>query len=351
MAGFARPFAAEAEQREDNMMGGFLGQSISRRAALAAGAAAAWSGARPVLAQGRFPNRPVSIVVPIPAGGGTDFAARLIAPSMSTLLGQPVVVENRPGGNDVVGLMHVARSQPDGHTLLMGYCGTMAGRAAIGGTGSVSTTDDFVPIGQVSDTPQLFVVHPSLPVNNLQELVAYAKKNPGKVSYASAGNGSMHHLGTELLKSRTGMDMLHVPYRGTGETIGDLIAGRVQFYMNSPPPLVSLVRDGKVRALCVSSNERHPGLPEVPSLVENGFRDLPLNVWFAVYAPKDVPPDIRQRLSEALETSLSDEGLRKRAFDAGSLVKYAGPEEVAKRLRSEIGGWKETAQAANIRAD
>ncbi len=328
-----------------------LRRGTDRRTALVAAAAAAWSGARPAIAQSRFPNRAVSIVVPIPAGGGTDYAARLIAPPMGTLLGQPVVVENRPGGNDVVGLMHVSRSQPDGHTLLMGYCGTMAGRAAIGGTGGVSTTDDFVPIGQVSDTPQLFVVHPSLPVNNLQELVAYAKANPGKISYASAGNGSMHHLGTELLKSRTGMDMLHVPYRGTGETIGDLIAGRVQFYMNSPPPLVSLVRDGKVRALCVSSNERHPGLPDVPSLVENGLRDLPLNVWFALYAPKEVPADVRQKLSETLERALSDEGLKRRAFEAGSLVRFTGPDEVARRLRSEITGWKDTARAANIRAD
>jgi len=320
-----------------------------RRAALAA--AVTCGIARRAVAQSRFPSRAVSIVVPIPAGGGTDYAGRLISTPMGTLLGQPVVVENRPGGNDVIGLMYVARSQPDGHTLLMGYCGTMAGRAAIGGTGSVSTVDDFVPIGQVSDTPQLFVVHPSLPVNNLQELIAYTKANPGKVSYASAGNGSMHHLGTELLKSRTGMDMLHVPYRGTGETIGDLIAGRVQFYMNSPPPLVSLVRDGKVRALCVSSNERHPGLPEVPSLAENGLRDLPLNVWFALYAPKRVPADVSQKLSEALEQSLADEDLKRRAFEAGSLVKYAGPEDVARRLRSEIAGWRDTAQAANIQAD
>jgi tripartite-type tricarboxylate transporter receptor subunit TctC len=320
-----------------------------RRAALTA--AAACGIARRAVAQSRFPSRAVSIVVPIPAGGGTDYAARLISTPMGTLLGQPVVVENRPGGNDVIGLMYVARSQPDGHTLLMGYSGTMAGRAAIGGTGSVSTVDDFVPIGQISDTPQLFVVHPSLPVNNLQELIAYTKANPGKVSYASAGNGSMHHLGTELLKSRTGMDMLHVPYRGTGETIGDLIAGRVQFYMNSPPPLVNLVRDGKVRALCVSSNERHPGLPEVPSLAENGLRDLPLNVWFALYAPKRIPADVSQKLSETLERCLADEDLKRRAFEAGSLVKYAGPEDVARRLRSEIAGWKDTAQAANIHAD
>ncbi|PHK96471.1 hypothetical protein CR162_03865 [Pseudoroseomonas rhizosphaerae] len=332
----------------------FTRNRIGRRGALAgaAGIAAAWTGARPAIAQARFPNRPISIVVPIPAGGGTDYAARLIAEPMAQILGQPVVVENRPGGNDVIGLMHVARSQPDGHTLLMGYCGTMAGRAAIGGTGSVSTAEDFVPIGQVSDTPQLFVVHPSVPAKTLPEFIAHARANPGKMTYASAGNGSMHHLGTELLKSRAGIDLLHVPYRGTGETISDLVAGRIQFYMNSPPPLVSLVRDGRVRPLCVSSNERHPGLPDIPALAEaTDLRDLPLNVWFALYAPKAVPPEIREQLSRAMETALADEGLRRRAFEAGSLVRFEGPDAVAQRLRREIAGWKDIAQAANIRAD
>ncbi|PWC30615.1 Bug family tripartite tricarboxylate transporter substrate binding protein [Teichococcus aestuarii] len=336
-------------------MTGFNGNGAGRRGVLAGAAglaAVAWSGARPAIAQGKFPSRPISIVVPIPAGGGTDYAARLIAEPMAQILGQPVVVENRPGGNDVIGLMHVARSQPDGHTLLMGYCGTMAGRAAIGGTGSVSTTEDFVPIGQVSDTPQLFVVHPSVPAKTLPEFIAHAKANPGKLSYASAGNGSMHHLGTELLKSRAGIDMLHVPYRGTGETISDLIAGRIQFYMNSPPPLVALVRDGRVRPLCVSSNGRHPGLPEIPSLTEaGGLRDLPLNVWFALYAPKAVPAEVRVQLSKAMETALAEEGLRRRAFEAGSLVRFEGPEAVSARLAREISGWKEIARAANIRAD
>ncbi|MFC3126471.1 Bug family tripartite tricarboxylate transporter substrate binding protein [Pseudoroseomonas globiformis] len=321
----------------------------SRRALLLGAATAAL--ARPAIAQGSFPRRAITIVVPIPAGGGTDYAARLIADPMGRLLGQPVVVENRPGGNDVVGLTHAARSQPDGHTLLLGYCGTMAGRAAIGGTGPISTTDDFVPIGQVSDTPQLFVTHPSIPAATLPEFVAYAKANPGKLSYASAGNGSMHHLGTELLKSRTGMDLLHVPYRGTGETISDLIAGRVQFYMNSPPPLVPLVRDNKVRALCVSSNERHPGLPHIPSATEAGLGDLPLNVWFALYAPKNVPAEIRARLSAVLEQGLAEPAIRDRAFEAGSLVRFAGPDATAQRLRTEIDGWRRIAEAANIRAD
>jgi len=328
-----------------------LSPPLGRRAALLAASGLGLGFAGAARAQDRFPSRPITLVVPTPAGGGTDFAARLISEPLSTALGQPVVVENRPGGNDVVALMHVSRSQPDGHTLLMGYSGTMAGRAAINGTGGISTQDDFVPIGQVSDTPQLFVVHPSLPVRTLQEFIAYAKANPGKITYASAGAGSMHHLGTELLKAQTGTDMLHVPYRGTGETLADLIAGRVQFYMNSPPPLVPLLRDGKVRALCVSSNERHPGLPDVPSLVEAGLRDLPLNVWFAVYAPKGVPAPVQQRLTAALQGVMADEGVRRRAFEAGSLPRFIGPDEVAARLRSEIAGWRETARTANIRVE
>lgn len=331
--------------------------TIGRRAALGAvGAAALWRGARPAIAQRQFPNRPITLVVPIPAGGGTDYAARLISEPMGQILGQPVVVENRPGGNDVVGLTYVQRAQPDGHTLLMGYCGTMAGRAAIGGTGNIDTQRDFLPIGQVSDTPQIIVVHPSVPARTLGEFIAYAKANPGKISYASAGNGSMHHLGSELLKSRAEIDMLHVPYRGTGETISDLIAGRVQFYMNSPPPLVPLLRDGKVRALCVSSDERHPGLPEVPALPESApdigtLRGLPLNVWFAVYAPRDVPAEIRAALTEAMRKVTGQDNVRQRAFEAGSLVKFAGPEEISARLRSEIDGWKQIAAQANIRAD
>ncbi|MFC7738146.1 Bug family tripartite tricarboxylate transporter substrate binding protein [Roseomonas sp. GCM10028921] len=325
------------------------GCPIGRRTTLLAAGGLGLPGA--ARAQERFPNRPVTLVVPTPAGGGTDFAARLISEPLSTLLGQPVVVENRPGGNDLIALMYVTRAKPDGHTLLMGYSGTMAGRAAINGTGSISTANDFVPIGQVSDTPQLFVIHPSLPVRTLPDFIAYAKASPGKISYASAGAGSMHHLGTELLKARTGIDMVHVPYRGTGETISDLIAGRVQFYMNSPPPLVQLVRDGKVRALCVSSNERHPGLPDVPSLTEAGMRDMPLNVWFAVFAPEGVPNSVQQQLSIALQRILSDDGLRRRGFDAGSLVRFAGPQEVTERLRTEIAAWRETARTANIRVE
>lgn len=294
--------------------------------------------------------RPITLIVPSPAGGGTDYSARLVAEPLGRALGTSMVVENRTGGNDVVGLTAVLNARPDGHTLLCGYCGTMAGRAAVGGLGSIVPMRDFVPVGQITDTPQLFVTHPSVPVNDLREFVDYAKARRGEVTYASAGVGSMHHMGAELLKLRAGIDMLHIPYRGTGETTRDLIAGRVQFYMNSPPPLTPLVRDGRLRALCTSGNARHPGLPDIPSAAEQGYPDLPRNVWFSIFAPRGTPEAVTRLIGAKLNEVLADPALRQRAFDAGALVAPLGPEAMAERLARETAGWAEVVRAANISA-
>lgn len=193
-------------------------------------------------------SRPITLIVPSPAGGGTDYSARLVAEPLGRALGTSMVVENRTGGNDVVGLTAVLNARPDGHTLLCGYCGTMAGRAAVGGLGSIVPMRDFVPVGQITDTPQLFVTHPSLPVADLRAFIDHAKARPGEITYASAGVGSMHHMGAELLKIRAGIDMLHIPYRGTGETTRDLIAGRVQFFMNFRTPRIANENDEKAVA-------------------------------------------------------------------------------------------------------
>ena len=301
-------------------------------------------------AQEVFPNRPITLVVPSPAGGGTDFSARLIAEQLGRALGGSMVVENRPGGNDVVGLTSVLQARPDGHTLLCGYCGTMTGRAALGTLGSIVPARDFMPIGQITDTPQLFVTHPSLPVQSMRDFIAYAKQRPGDITYASAGVGSMHHMSAELLKLRTGIDMLHVPYRGTGETLRDLIAGRVQFYMNSPPPLTPLVADGKLRALCVSSNERHPGMPNIPSAAEEGLPNLDINVWFSLFAPRGTPEPVARLLSAKLNEVLADPALRQRGFDAGALVSPSTPQALAARMEKETAAWADVIKAAKITA-
>lgn len=300
--------------------------------------------ATPALAQ----ERPITIIVPSPAGGGTDFNARLVSEPLGRLLGATVVVENRPGGNDVVGLQAVLSARADGTTLLCGYAGTVAGRAAVGGLGAIVPMRDFVPLGLISDTPQLVVVHPSVPATTLGEFVAHARAQPGALAYASAGNGSMHHLSAEYLKLRTGMDLLHVPYRGTGETLRDLIAGRVQFYTNSPPPLVPLVRDGRLRALCVTSDARHPGLPDIPAAGEQGFSGMPINVWFSLFAPRGTPDAVAQRLSAALRSVVSDPALAARALEAGAILAPSSAAELGERLRRETASWAEVAQRAGI---
>jgi tripartite-type tricarboxylate transporter receptor subunit TctC len=301
-------------------------------------------------AQTSLAGRPITLVVPSPAGGGTDFSARLVAEAYGQALGTTMVVENRPGGNDVVGLSSVLRAPADGTTLLCGYCATMTARAAIGGLGDIQPMRDFRAVGQISDTPQLFVTHPSRPVTTLPELIALARARPGALNYASAGNGSMHHMGTEYLKHRAGIDMLHVPYRGTGETISDLIAGRIDFYMNSPPPLTPLVREGRLRALCVSSDARHPGLPDIPSAAEQGFAGMPLNVWFSVFAPRGVPAATVALLSEKLNLVLADARLRERAAQAGALVSPSSAAQLAERVARETDFWRETARVAGITA-
>ena len=181
-------------------------------------------------------------------------------------------------------------------------------------------------------------------------VIALARARPGALNYASAGNGSMHHMGTEYLKHRAGIDLLHVPYRGTGETISDLIAGRIDFYMNSPPPLTPLVREGRLRALCVSSDARHPGLPDIPSAAEQGFPGMPLNVWFSVFAPRGVPAATVALLSEKLNLVLGDTRLRERAAQAGALVSPSSPEQLAERVARETAFWRETARVAGITA-
>jgi tripartite-type tricarboxylate transporter receptor subunit TctC len=322
---------------------------LHRRALLAAPALlpAARAGAQ----DATFPSRPVTIIVASPAGGGTDFSARLIAEPLSQQLGVPVVVENRPGGNGTIGLLATARARPDGHTLTVGYSGAMTGRPAVIGTADLDPQKDFQPIALLTDTPQVMMVHPSVPARTIEELVAYVKQRPGQLNYASTGNGSLHHLGTELLKWRTGMDMVHVPYRGTGETISDLLAGRVQFYMNSPPPVITMLREGRLRAIATTGEQRHPALPDVPSLAESGLDNMPVNVWYALYAPARTPAAVQARLMEAVRLVLAEPTVQARAVEAGTFVSYTDASAVAARLARETAAWFEVVRAVGIRPD
>lgn len=306
--------------------------------------------AAPAAAQ-EFPTRTVTIIVASPAGGGTDFSARLVSEPLAARLGVPVVVENRPGGNGTIGLLATARARPDGHTLTVGYSGTMTGRPAVEGIGDLDPQADFAPVALLTDTPQVMMVHPSVPVTTLGEFIAYAKQRPGQLNYGSAGNGSLHHLGMELLKRRTGIDVVHIPYRGTGETISDLLAGRLQFYMNSPPPVIAAIREGRLRAIATTGEQRHPALPDVPSLAEAGITDYPVNVWYALYAPARTPPPVLERLAREVRAVLADPAVQRRAVEAGTFVSHAEAPAVAARLVRETAAWKQVVREAGIRPD
>ena len=298
-----------------------------------------------------WPSRPITLLVASPAGGGTDFAARLVAEPLGARLGQSVIVENRPGGNGAIGMLAAIRARPDGHTLLVGYSGTLTGKPAVEGVSDYDPGRDLVAVAQITNSPQVMMVHPSVPAATLTEFVAYAKAHPGRLNYGSSGNGSLHHLGCELLKLRTGIDIVHVPYRGTGETITDLLAGRLHFYMNSPPPVLAFFKDGRLRPVATTGETRHRALPEVPTMIEQGFEPIPIDSWFPLLAPVGTPAPILARLEAELRTVLADPGVQRRAEEAGTFAAFADAGFVATRMARETAAWTQVVKQAGIRPD
>ena len=298
-----------------------------------------------------WPTRPVTLIVASPAGGGTDFAARLIAEPLGQRLGQSVIVENRPGGNGAIGMLAAIRARPDGHTLLVGYSGTLTGKPAVEGVADYDPGADLLPVAQITNSPQAMMVHPSVPATTLTEFVAYAKTRPGQLNYGSSGNGSLHHLGCELLKLRTGIDLVHVPYRGTGETITDLLAGRLHFYMNSPPPVLGFFKDGRLRPIATTGTERHRALPAVPTLAEQGFEPIPIDSWFPLLAPLKTPQAIVARLEVELRTILADAAVQRRAEEAGTFAAFADAGFVGTRMAAETAAWTDVVKRVGIRPD
>jgi tripartite-type tricarboxylate transporter receptor subunit TctC len=327
------------EMRRPSRRGLMLGAAV-----IGAGAARAQTG-------GFTPTRAVSLVVSNPAGGTNDFTARLLSEPLSRRLGVPVVVENRPGGNGVVGTQYAARAKPDGYTLYVPYSGTVTGIPAVRGTAEIDPQRDFAPVALLIEAPQVMMVHPSVPVNTLPEFIAYAKARPGQLAYASSGTGSAQHLGTELLKNRAGIDLLHVPYRGTGETVADFLVGRVQFYMTTPPPVISAIRDGKLRPLAMASPQRHPSLPDVPTTAEAGLADYSAEAWFGLMAPAATPPEIIARFAQEAQAVLADPVVASRALEAGAFARFEDPATFKARVERDTARWTELVKVAGIKPD
>ncbi|MBC5764773.1 Bug family tripartite tricarboxylate transporter substrate binding protein [Ramlibacter albus] len=322
---------------------------MQRRHLLALAAAAAVT--PQAFAQGKYPSRPITIVVPTAPGGSTDFTARLIADPLSRALGQPVIVDNKPGASGNIGNQFVARAKPDGYTLLLSYSGYHVGNPHLFKQAGWDPIKDFAPVAMLTRAPQVIAARPTLPVNNLKELIAYAKANPGKLNYASSGNGSIQHIAGELLKQLTGVFITHIPYKGSGPAVQDLMGGQVDLFITTPAGVVSQVQAGKLKALAVTSKQRLASMPNVPTAAESGLNGYELDSWFALYAPAGTPPEIVNQLNAEIAKILAMPEVKKKADDSGTAVETMTPAQFAAFTKKELDYWGTVIRKAKITAE
>ncbi len=324
---------------------------MKRRSLMTLGAASLASFATGTFAQAKYPQRPVTLVVPTPPGGSTDFTARLIVEPLTRALGQPVIVDNKPGASGNIGNQFVARAKADGYTLLVAYSGYQVGNPHLFKDAGWDPIKDFTPVAMVTRAPQVVAIHHALPVNSLQEFIAYAKKNPGKLNYASSGNGSIQHIAGELFKQLTGTFITHIPYRGSGPAVQDLLAGTVDLHITTPASVVSHIKTGRLRALAVTSPKRLASLPDVPTATEAGLKGYDLDSWFALYAPAGTPPAVVQQLNAEVNKILQMPEVRKKAEDSGTSVEAFTPAQLGEFTRKELDYWGGVIKSAKITAD
>ncbi len=296
--------------------------------------------ATPALAQDWSPTRPITVLVPNPPGGGTDFAARLFAEGLSRLLGQPVVIENRPGANGNIAIQAAARAAPDGHTILLQYSGYHAGNPAMMRNPGWDPNRDIAPLGMATMAPHVILAAPNLPVNTLAEFIALARARPGAMNYASSGIGSIQHIAGVLFSRAIGVEMVHVPYRGAAPALQDVVGGRVEMFITTPSSAVQLVQAGRVKALAMASARRAAGLPDVPTTAEAGLPGFTIDAWFAFFGPAGMPLPMRQRFNAALRELAQDPVLLARATEAGATLApltIAELDGIARREVEELG--------------
>jgi len=301
----------------------------------------------PAQAQG-YPTKPVRIVVPFPPGGTIDILARLVSEGLARSLGQSVVVDNRAGAGGIIGSHGVVQSPADGYTLLMASPGPMTVSPALKETMPYDTAKDLTPIIQVAATPLVMVVPPSLPVKSLSEFVEYAKARPGKLSFASSGAGTSSHLSGEMFKLATGVDMVHVPYKGGGPALTDVLGGRIETIIQLMVQMQPHIASGKLRALAITSRERAAGLPDVPTMIESGHKDFEVVTWFGLFAPKDTPSEIVKRLNEEVSKILSSPETAARLTEMGALWRPNTPAEFAEFVRADLSKWKHVVEKSGL---
>ena len=299
-----------------------------------------------------YPSRPIRLVVPFTPGGSTDILARAIGLELGKAWNASVVVENVPGAGGAIGADKVAKAPADGHTLLMGHIGTLAVNPSLYPKLPYHPLKDFAPVAWVANVPNVLVLHPSTKAANLKDFVAYAKANPGRLNYGSGGNGSAANLATEYLKMRTGISLVHIPYRGTAPAVNDLVAGQTQVLFTGVPAVIAQVRSGQLKALAVSGKARVEALPDVPTVNEAlGLKDFEADQWYGVVAPAGTPADIVAKLNQAINVALNSAELKKRLGAEGAVANPTTPDAFGQYIAAEIERWKPVISSGRVKID
>lgn len=305
--------------------------------------------ASPSIAQ-QYPDKPIRLVIPFPPGGGTDFLGRVVAKGLGSGKGWNVVPENRAGAGGTVGLASVARAQPDGYELVLAQIDNMVIAPEVYKQINYDSTKDFAPVGLVGETPLVIVTRDGSPFPTLKHVVEQGKRQPGSINYASPGAGTITHLAGELFQQVAGIKMQHVPYRGSGPAMADLLGGQVPLMFTSIPSAFSQIQSGKVRALAVSSLTRSPLLPDVPTVAESGYKDFDVRVWYGLVAPAKTPPAVLERLSGELSQMLKAKEVVDAIAAQGAEPKPVTPAEFREIIQADIRKWRPVVQAAGVQA-
>ena len=298
-----------------------------------------------------YPSKPIRLIVPFAPGGSSSIVARAFSTEMSKGLGQQFVVENKPGAGGNIAMEEVAKAEPDGYTLIIGHVGTLAMNPYMFENLPYDANKDFRPVSLFAKVPTIFVVHESVPVKNLREFVALAKKEPGKLNYGSAGNGSAGHLAIEYLKLVSGIDIQHVPYKGTGPNLIDLVAGRTQFSAAGTPPFMPHVKSGKLRVVAVGTTRRLPILPDVGTVAEQGYPGFETSQWYGLNAPAKTPDAVVNRLAAESAKAARSEALEKQLEPDSAEAVGSTPKEFAAYIAAEQTRWKEVVQKAHVKVE
>jgi tripartite-type tricarboxylate transporter receptor subunit TctC len=326
----------------------------SRRMVLTAGITACMTLLAPISAQSQtqgWPTKAIRFVVPFAPGGTSEVVARSVAAELTKQLGQTVYVENKPGGAGVTAMQEVARATPDGHTIILTHVGTLAVNPYMLTNQPYDVNKDFMPVTLLAKVPNVFVIHPDVPAKNFKEFISYAKAHPGQLNYGSAGNASAGHLAMEYLKLVTGTYITHIPYRGTGPQLTDLLAGRTQASSAGMPALGAHIRSGKLRAIAVGTQQRIPSMPDVPTVAELGFKNFETSQWYGIHVPAGTPPEIVKRLQEESLKALKSSAVTER-FATDNAVGGGGPSsEYAAFIKSEQAIWSDIVKRAGIKPD